>query len=267
MLKEMKNSELGQILKTCPMGLALSNEQQQITWVNETFENYLGISASEINGHKIDELPEVLQALFTSSSAVHIPANTIRGDQWYMCNQQPLNGSTAHYISDVAPLQALKEERDLLKDELREALAIDEVTGMPNKVALFQSLEPAISRSRRYDNLLSIAILRINNIEQLNEIQNAKLMIAISYLLNDQVRWADIVGKLSKTDFLLVLPETAGDDSQKLVNNLTKNLNKLELPEELPTDYKISFNFSHAEWEKGDDLTLLMKKARDRVES
>ena len=266
MNKEIMNSELGQILKTCPMGLALSNEQKQITWVNETFENYLGISADEINGQKIDELPEVLQPLFTASNAVHIPANSIRGAQWYMCNQQPLNGNPAHYIADVAPLQALKEERDLLKDELREALAIDEVTGMPNKVALFQSLEPAISRSRRYNNLLSIAILRINNTESLDEIQNAKLMIAISHLLNDQVRWADIVGKLSKTDFLLVLPETAGDDSQKLVNNLSNNLEKLELPEELPADYKISFNFSHAEWEKGDDLTLLMKKARDNLQ-
>ena len=248
------------------MGLALSDEQQQIIWVNETFENYLGISADEISGHKIDDLPEILQPLFTSSSAVHIPANTIRDGQWYMCNQQPLNGTTAHYISDIGPLQALKEERDLLKDELREALAIDEVTGMANKIGLFQRLEPAISRSRRYNNLLSIVILRVNNIEQLDELQNAKLMITISHLLNDKVRWADITGKLSKTDFLLVLPETSGEDSQKLITNLSQNLEKLELPEELPADYKISFNFSHAEWTKGDDLTLLMKKARDALE-
>jgi diguanylate cyclase (GGDEF)-like protein len=266
MLEEMNNSELGQILKACPMGVALSNEQKQITWVNEAFEKYLGISAKEINGQKIDELPEVLQPLFTSSDAVHIPANSIRGAQWYMCNQQPLNGNTVHYISDVAPMQALKEERDLLKDELREALAIDEVTGMANKIGLFQRLEPAISRSRRYGNLLSIVILRIDNIEQLDKLENAKLMIEISHLLNDQVRWADIVGKLSTTDFLLVLPETAGEDSQKLITNLSKNLENLELPEELPADYKISFKFSHAQWEKGDDLTLLMNKARDNLQ-
>ncbi|MDH5600090.1 MAG: diguanylate cyclase [Gammaproteobacteria bacterium] len=265
MLKEMMNSELGQILKTCPMGLALSNEQQKITWVNETFENYLGISADEISGQKIEDLPAVLQPLFTSSSAVHIPANSIRDDQWYMCNQKPVNGNTAHYISDVAPLQALKKERDLLKDELREALAIDEITGMPNKVALFQSLEPAISRSRRYNNLLSIVILRMDNIEQLDELQNARLMIEISHLLNDKVRWADTVGKLSKTDFLMVLPETAGDDAQMLINKLSKNLDSLTLPEELTDDYKMSFTFSHAEWKKGDDLTLLMKKARDAL--
>ena len=50
MLKEMKSSELGQILETCPMGLALSTEHMQITWVNEPFENFLGISAAQITG-------------------------------------------------------------------------------------------------------------------------------------------------------------------------------------------------------------------------
>lgn len=265
MLNELKNTELGQMLEACPVGLALSNEHKQITWVNETFENYLGISASEISGLKIDELPEVLQPLFTSTQAVHIPANSIRGEQWYNCNQKTLNGNTAHYIADIAPVETLKIERDLLKDELREALAIDEVTGMPNKVALFQSLEPAISRSRRYGNLLSIAILRINNIEQLTDIQNAKLMIAMGYMLNEHVRWADIVGKLGKTDFLIVLPETSGDDTQKLITNLNQKLESITLPEELPADYQLSYSFAHAEWVKGDDLTLLMKKAREAL--
>lgn len=266
MLKEIKSSKLGQILTSCPMGLALSDDKQQITWVNETFENYLGISSDEISGQKIHELPEVLQPLFTSSSAVHIPANSIRDDQWYMCNQQTLNGNTAHYISDVGPIQMLKQERDLLKDELREALAIDEITGMPNKVALFQSLEPAISRSRRYNNQLSIVILRLNDLEQLEQTQSIKLLLSISQLLNDQVRWADIVGKLNETDFLIVLPETSGDACKNLIDNLNTHINNLNLPEELPDTYKVNTNFGYAEWEKGDDLTLLMNKARQMLE-
>ncbi|MCW8988280.1 MAG: diguanylate cyclase [Gammaproteobacteria bacterium] len=267
MLKEMSNSDLGQILQTCPVGLALSDEQQKITWVNETFENYLGISASEISGQNINDLPEILKPLFTSSSlssgAVHIPANSIRDEQWYMCNQAQLNGTTAHYITDVGPLHLLMQERELLREELREALAIDEITGMPNKVALLKNLESQISRSRRYNNPLSIIILRLNNIEQLNNAQTASLFISISHLLNDQVRWADIVGKLSHSDFLLVLPETSVEACKNLTDNLTQHLNNLTLSEELPADYKITTSFGYAEWAKGDDLTLLMKKARD----
>ena len=267
MFKEINNSDLGQILNACPMGLALSDEQQKITWVNETFENYLGITANDINGQNINELPEILRPLFTSSKAVHIPANSIRDDQWYMCNQTQLNGNTAHYITDVGPLHLLMQERELLRDELREAIAIDEVTGMPNKVALLQSLESQISRSRRYNNPLSIVILRVNDLDQLDESQSAKLFLPISHLLNDQVRWADIVGKLSNSDFLLVLPETAADACKNLTDNLNNHLNDLNLTEDLPANYKISTSFGYAEWAKGDDLSLLMKKARKILEA
>lgn len=267
MLKQLDNSDLNEILKACPVGIALSDEMQNIFWVNDTFQNYLGISADEINGMNINELPEILQPLFTSTNVIHIPAIAAHDDQWYMCNQQSLNGNTTHYITDVGPLHVLMQERELLKDELREALAIDEATGMPNKIALFKSLEPQISRSRRYGNLLSIVIMRVNDLEQLDETQSANLLLPISQLLNDQVRWADIVGKLNDNDFLLVLPETGADACKKLSNNLAERLNAVTKPDGLPDDFIISANFGYAEWSKGDDLTLLMQKARKMLEN
>ena len=267
MLKQLNNEDLAQILTSCPMGLAISDNKKNITWVNDSFQDYLGISVDEIAGSGISELPEILQALFTSSSAVHIPANSIRDDQWFMCSQKPFNedGSTVHFITDIGPLHLLMKERESLKDELREALAIDEVTGMPNKVALLQSLEPQISRSRRYNNLLSIVIMQVNNLDQLDETQAANLLLPISQMLNDQVRWADIVGKLSDTDFLLVLPETNEDACKTLSDNLAERLGTLEVPKDLPENFKIDASFGYCEWAKGDDLVLLMQKAREKL--
>ncbi len=269
MLKQLKNEDLSQILKTCPMGLAISDNDNNITWVNDAFQEYLGISADEISGQGVDTLPAILQPLFSSTNAVHIPANSIRDDQWFMCSQQPFNGngSTVHFITDIGPIHLLMQERESLKDELREALAVDEVTGMPNKVALFQSLEPQISRSRRYNNLLSIVIMKVNNLEQLDETQAANLLLPISQMLNDQVRWADIVGKLSDTDFLLVLPETGADACKNLSKNLGEHLGAITMPEGLPANFKISASFGYSEWSKGDDLSLLMKKARQMLET
>ena len=269
MLKQLSNSDFDQILKACPMGLAISDDKQNITWVNETFQDYLGISLDEISGQNINELPEILQPLFTSNNTVHIPANALRDDQWFMCKQQSLddNNDTVHFMTDVGPLYLLMQERESLKDELRESLAVDEVTGMPNKVALFQSLEPQISRSRRYNNLLSIVIMQINDLDQLDDTQTANLLLPISQMLNDQVRWADIVGKLSDTDFLLVLPETGADACKNLSANLGERLDAIEVPEGLPNNFKITASFGYSEWAKGDDLTLLMQKARKMLES
>jgi len=266
MLKQISNADLSQVLEGCPMGLALSGSNNIILWVNDSFEEYLGISSKEINGHSVSELPEVLQPLFTTSNIVHIPANSIRDDQWYICSQKQLaDGNTAHYITDVGPVHLLMQERELLKDELREALAVDEITGMPNKVALFQSLEPQISRSRRYNNLLSIMILQVNDLEQLDPTQTANLILPISQMLNDQVRWADIVGKLSDSEFLLVLPETNGEACKNLSENLDERLKSLPIPEGLPTNFKVDLTFGFSEWSKGDDLTLLMNKARNML--
>jgi len=265
MLKQLSGSEFSQILKACPMGIALSDNQQNISWVNDTFESYLGISAAEISGQNIDGLPDVLKPLFTSSTAVHIPANSIRDDQWFMCSQKQIEGNTVHFITDVGPLHLLMQERETLKDELREALAVDEVTGMPNKVALFKSLESQISRSRRYNNLLSIVIMRVNNLDQLDETQAAHLMLPISQMLNDQVRWADIVGKLNESDFLFVLPETAADACKNLNDNLGERLTAVPLPDDLPENFNLSATFGYSEWQKGDDLTLLMQKARKQL--
>jgi diguanylate cyclase (GGDEF)-like protein len=269
MFNQLNNSELSQILKASPMGLALSDAKQNITWVNETLENYLGISAEEINNQSINELPGSLKMLFTSSSTVHIPANSIREDQWFLCNQRQLDDKdkTIHYITDVGSLHAIMQERETLKDELHEALAQDDVTGMPNKIALFRSLEPQISRSRRYNNLLSIVIMKINHLSQLNETQVTNLLLPVSQMLNDQVRWADIAGKLNDSDFLLVLPETDSDACKKLTDNLLKQLNALPVPKGLPDDFKVSANFGFSEWEKGDDLSLLMQKAQQMLKS
>lgn len=268
MLQQLDSAAIEQLLTSCPMALVTSNKNNEVTWVNKTFEEFLGISAEEINNHKIDDLPVDLVKLFTESTVIHVPANSIRSDQWYMCSHKEIdnNGTIIHYIIDVGPLHLLMQERELLRDELKEALAIDEITGMPNKTALFKSLEPQISRSRRYNNVLSIIILRMHNLDKLSEEQKNNLMIPVSQMLNDQVRWADIVGRLSDSDFLLVLPETSADACKTLSENLEEKLETLPLPNDFPKDLKVDASFGYAEWQKGDDLILLMQKAREMVD-
>lgn len=268
MLKELNTSDLDALLKACPMGLAMSDSNKTITWVNKTFEDYLGIAAEEIQGTNIDTLPSGLKQLFTSSSTIHLPANSIRDAQWYMCSKNTLGetGNTMHYITDVGPLYLVMQEKEILRAELEEALARDPVTGMPNKKALLQSLESQVSRSRRYNNLLSIVIMKVENLEKIPAQMITDILVPVSQLLNDQVRWADIVGKLSENEFLLVLPETSAESCQSLSANLSQRLAELPLAESISSSYKIATRFGYAQWEKGDDAGLMMLKARNMLE-
>lgn len=268
MLKDLNTSDLDALLQACPMGLAMSDSKNIITWVNHSFEEYLGVTADEIQGVDFNTLPAGLKQLFVSSSTVHIPANAIRDAQWYMCSKNNLGetGNTMHYITDVGPLYLLMQEKEILRAELVEALAKDPVTGMPNQKALLKSLESQVSRSRRYNNLLSIVIMKIDNIEDLHSQMTADLLVQVSQLLNDQVRWADIVGKLNESEFLLVLPETSAESCKSLCDNLTQRLSELTLPQSIAENFKISTRFGYAQWEKGDDVRLLILKARKMLE-
>lgn len=269
MLKQLDNADLSHILKFCPISVAVSDANKNITWVNDSFQQHLGITADEIHGTCIDELPEPLKPLFFSSSTVHLAANSIRDDQWFQCSQSPLNnsGHIVHYIADVSPMYLLMQEREALKDKLKDALAIDAVTGMPNKVALFQSLDTQISRSRRYNNLLSIIVMRVNHLADLTEEQSGSLLLLISQMLNDQVRWADIVGKLNGNEFLLVLPETNNEACKQLSKNLDERLASLPRPDNLPNDFTINASFGYSEWAKGEDLNLFMQKTLQKLEA
>ena len=267
MLSHLENSDVSQLLKSCPLGLALSDEQHKISWVNSTFENFLGISSEEIQNTDINDLPADLKQLFQSNTTMHVPANDIRGDQWFMCSQSKLknSGNTMHYFIDVGPLYTSMQEKEQLREELIEVLAIDPITGMPNRKSLFQSLEPQVSRSRRYNNQLSVVIMRLTKLEKLNTDEVSRLLVPVSQMLNDQVRWADIVGRLGESDFLLVLPETSAEACEKLSQNLSKRLESLPVPQGLPNSFKFSAKFGIAEWQKGDDVALLMQKAQQML--
>ncbi len=89
------------------------------------------------------------------------------------------------------------------------------------------------------------------------------MLISISHLLNDQLRWADIIGRLNETDFLLVLPETHADDANKVVENMKEKLGQLNIPDVEPSDFEITAQFGVAEWRKGDDMGLLLMRARN----
>ena len=269
MLKQLDNKDLCNILKHSPVGIALSDTSRNITWVNDTFQSHLGINATEISGHSIYELPKSLIPLFVSSTTVHVPASSLREEQWVMCSQADLDnkGNSIHYMTDVSSVYLLIQEREALKRKLKEALAIDSVTGMPNREALFKNLDQQISRSRRYNNELSIIIMRIKDLGALDDEQSKNVLILISQMLKDHVRWADIIGKLNESDFFLILPETAAEACENLSTNLNTRLSEISIPDGELNNFKISANFGYAEWAKGDDLNLLMQKAQKMLES
>lgn len=270
MLEHIKPELVQKFLDSLPATLALLDGDNRIVWANDSFLRITTLSRDEVIGRNKSDLPADAQSLF-SEEHVYLPATNRRDAYWLACMSTPLGGYTLQYCSDVTQLQGLIEDRESLRTKIAELNPVDVVTGMPNRRTLFQNLEQQASRSRRYGNALSVMILRLGNIadyiRQYGGDNANEMLLLISQTLNDQMRWADMIGRLDKNDFLFILPETEEKATQELCNKLHETLARVKLPGAEESDFKLQFEFGMAQWRKGDDIDMLMQRAKDSLDA
>jgi diguanylate cyclase (GGDEF)-like protein len=220
-------------------------------------------------GKPISAMNAEVQDLF-GQGHVYLTATNKRDAFWLACMSVPLEKYRLQYCSDVTQLQSLIEDRENLKTKVAELNPIDPITGMPNRRALFQNLEQQASRSRRYGNSMSVMILQLTNlIDFIKRFGNDKaneLLLCVSQMLNDQMRWADVIGRLDKHEFLFILPETEEAASHELRDKIREHLTRIPLPGAEGSDFKLQVEFGLAQWRKGDDVGLLMQRAREPLD-
>lgn len=269
MLEHLGSNLVQQFLDSLPAALALVNKKTEIVWVNNSFTRVTSLAGSDVVGKKILSLPEEVQAMF-SEGHVYLEANNKRDSYWMACMSVPLDDYRLQYCSDVTQLQSLIEDREGLKTRVAELNPIDPVTGIPNRRSLFQNLEQQASRSRRYGNSLSIMVMRLTNlgdyIKQFGSDHSNELLLKVSQMLNDQMRWADVIGRLDKNEFMLILPETEESATSELRDKIKDNLSRISLPGAEDTDFELITEFGMAQWRKGDDVALLMDRVREGLD-
>ena len=272
MLNTLDTAQYQQLLENCPTGMMLIDQDGRVQWINTALRNWLGAKADSVLQQTADTSPSELQALWEENASLHLPASDPQDDIWLLGTSQTLtNGGIIQFFTDASPLKQLMQERDRLQEQLAQLSLTDTETGMPNRRALSQNLESQVSRSRRYQNPLTILIMRIDNLSDFisrHDTESAKpLLVAIRNVLNDQLRWADTIGRMDENEFLLILPETHLDATAQMIELLHKRFDELYIEGFENSDFKVEARFSAAEWHKGDDVGLLMLRAREQLDT
>lgn len=267
MMDQFDKDQLLQLLQTNPLGMMLIDPQGKVGWVNDNFPIISGISSLQVLGKTVDTVPAEYQNLFEDEATIHLTEQDNRPETWLVVSAQKLaDGSSLQYVKDASLVRQLARERDELKLKVNELNIIDEVTGLLNPRGLYQSLEPQVSRSRRYNNLLSILIMRIDNLEDITRDfgyeKSNQLLQAISEILNDQMRWADSIGRLSENEFMLIMPETPQDIAGHLADKIRERLGELTMPDLNGNTLQLCTRVGMVQWQKGEDTRLLMQRAR-----
>lgn len=269
--QELSLTAAAAALADAPLGILILDGEGRIRWLNDALESLLGIDRAQVLGRDAAGVPVPWRArLFSPDPILRLqfaPESAARWLQtWTACGA----AGAVHYYADITNLQTMQEERARLHEELAQHSTRDTVTGLPNRQALLQGLEPLISRSRRYQNPLSVIRLRIDNLSELDAAHGKpsgdKALIAVAHMLKDQLRWADLIGRFEKDEFLLVLPETDNGAADQLMDKLHQRLSCLEPDGADGNPMRLIARFGTASWEPGDDRAKLLRRARGRLD-
>lgn len=260
-------------VQRAPVGVLVLDSSNTIVYANDVARSLAGDKLKE-TGVPFSVLPTPFQqCILKNESLVDVKSPTSGHTTTLKCWSEKVQGAqgemSVFYYLDISELHSAYQERDRLAEELSRLTTRDPATGLPNRQALMQGLEPLVSRSRRYENPLSVIRLRIAKPAALDQQYGAgsgeQALVRVSQLLRDQMRWADLIGRYADDEFLLILPETTGEAAASLVEKLSQRLEKLTItsPQGKPMDFNP--RFGSAQWKKGDDSLLMLQSAADAM--
>jgi diguanylate cyclase (GGDEF)-like protein len=154
----------------------------------------------------------------------------------------------------------LVEENRKLRETVESLRMSDELTGLPNQRALKQQLELHVSRSRRYDNSLSVIHISFD-LDQ--PAATDAVALALAQHLRDRLRWADLVAHWDEAEFVVILPETVEGKAREVGANLLAADDPVRITGDF-SGIEPRIAIGVAGWQKGDDSrTLLARAASD----
>ena len=108
----------------------------------------------------------------------------------------------------------------------------DDLTGLPNRLAFFEELETAFSRSVSFGEQFAVLYLDLNDFKIVNDrcghAGGDKLLIEVGRRLSECVREADLVARLSGDEFAVVIANAQGAAvpaalAARIVSNLDRS--------------------------------------------
>lgn len=250
-------------LKQAPVPMLAVDDDGRIRWANHSLEAFVGLPASQLIGHTRDSLPSPThRVLFEEEELIHLNGPGAP-ERWLRCDVRVDEHQPAvrlHCFTDVTREIELAEENRRLLEMVDRLRTTDELTGLPNRRALEQQLELHVSRSRRYDNQLSIICIGVACDQP--AAQDA-VAVAVAHHLRDRLRWADLVARWDEAEFVIVLPETEETQAREVGANLFAADDPVKLTGDF-TDVEPLISMGVTGWHRGDDSrTLLARAAAD----
>lgn len=114
-------------------------------------------------------------------------------------------------------------------DNEKELASRDPLTGTLNRRSFFDLAEYEMNHSRRYDLPFTVAYIDLDNFKEINDRLGHKtgdeLLITVVSTIRSNMRSTDILARFGGDEFVILLPETAGQAALTFLNKMHAHLN------------------------------------------
>ncbi len=237
------------------------------------FQKILIEVVSHLNksGEKITSQGDMLGALVAdlieaiSDDAVHnIAESIIRETKLLIESTKTLSGKLASTSSEI---QLLREELEGIK----QAAKIDILTGLLNRRGFEEAVEQALKNAAADGYDLCLVMLDIDHFKNINDsyghIVGDNVLKMVGKLLTENIKGKDIAARFGGEEFVLVLPGTRIDGAYSLSEQIRMTLCKMnwKVKDTGKPIGQITISSGISQFENGDTLETLLKKADDRM--
>ncbi|MCP3866707.1 MAG: sensor domain-containing diguanylate cyclase [Gammaproteobacteria bacterium] len=258
---------IDECLAHCPCGVLMQDASGIIRVVNPALESMLGLSAEALLGCDRESLTvPVFRALLDGEGVVHLTGPGMSRDCWLRCGKvaSQEDGRVMRFFEDLTEVRQLEQVIERLNRQVEDLTITDELTGLANQRALMRALNTQVTRSRRYRNPLSLAVVELQDESDPDGRFSDETILATSQHLRERLRWVDVIARWDHNHFFVILPETGLADGTELIRNISDRF-----PEAAPlaatTDKPLVLQFGVAEWTKGNDSRSLLERASEAL--
>jgi len=233
---EEKIRTLSQAIEQSPVSVMITDADENIEYVNSTFEKVTGYQEAEVLGQN----PRILKSGQTSEQVYREMWQALTsGKAWHgeLINRKK-NGELFCENSHIAPVHddsggishylAVREDITLRKSQDEKIIHqahFDALTDLPNRFLSLDRLSQLISEAQRSSESVAVLFLDLDDFKKINDTLGHeigdKLLIEAATRLQDGIRSGDTVGRLGGDEFIILLGGLVDvADASPVVENL-----------------------------------------------
>ena len=227
--------------------LAVGDMTGRFIRVNREFENILGYSTDELEGHNVTEFihPEDMEATLTALSTLQKQTPLASFTNRYRCKNgdykyiewcsHPIGQyiyASARDITERRQLETQLQEQTQILTQQNQRLQLqattDELTGLFNRYFLDQVLDELLDRADRYNETVSLIIFDLDRFKKVNDTWGHpvgdEVLKHTAALSKKHLRKADLFIRLGGEEFAIIMPQTNLNGAIQVAEKLRKEL-------------------------------------------